>query len=323
MGYGQQGHIGISFQQTFGVQFVSSMHYFPFVSESINESIAELASENLSSRLDEPDAYEGAHEIAGDVVMDIHPVLIGKLFKAWSGQASLTEIASTGTFNQHIFTPRQDDWIDEVCALPPMSIEVYRDTGSAYLYYDMLLNQLALEIAQGAIYKCTASFIGAHFAWLAKSTTSYHTGSYFAWDVVSVSLAGTGVSDVSQLTVTCNNNLAAKSYLNLQKYAGRILRDGFRTVEVAGTMLLNGDTQARAYRARTQQRLVITATDPTTLFASHTEMVIDVPKMVYTEFPANIGGPGLIEVGFSGKGKYDATSGYAVQFSLKNVSPAY
>lgn len=321
MAYGQNGHIGISFQETFGVQFVSSMDYFPFVSESLNEAIGDVQSESLTARYDEPDDYEGMHEIAGDVVIEVHPHLVGKLFKAWAGQYS------GGTFQnscyKHIFCPAQADWIDERCALPTMSIEVYKDTGSAFLYYDMLLNQLALEISQGALYKATASFIGAHFAWLARSTPSYIPGSFFSWDVCSVSLAAAAVSDVSQLTITLNNNLVAKSYLDLQKYAGRILRDGFRSVEISGTMLLNGDTEARNYRNRTQQRLLISVTDPATVMGHHNQMIIDVPQMRYTEFPANVGGPGLVEVGFSAKGKYDTTSSYAVQFTLTNTTPAY
>ena len=44
--------------------------------EDIKES---LMSESLSSRLEEPDDYEGMHGIEGDVVMEVHPNMIGKL----------------------------------------------------------------------------------------------------------------------------------------------------------------------------------------------------------------------------------------------------
>ena len=321
MAYGQDGHIGISFQESFGTQYVSSMDYFSFISESFTENIESLMSESLQSRYDEPDDYEGMHGIEGDIVLEVHPHMIGKLLQAWAGQSS--ETAFVGSCYEHNFVPATADWEDGISALPPMSIEVYRDTGSAYLYFDCLLNQLVLEIAQGTLYKATASFIGAQFAWLAKSAPSYEAGSFFAWDTVSLSLAGSGVNDASQLTVTLNNNLAPKAFLDLKKYPSRILRDGFRTVEVAGTLLLDGDAQSRIYKARTQQRLVMTATDPTTVALGHNILEIDVPKMLYTEFPANIGGPGLIEVSFGAKGKYDATSSYAVQFTLVNTTPVY
>lgn len=321
MGYGQEGHIGICFQQSFGTAYTSSMDYLTFISESITENIEDLMSESLSTRIDEPDAYEGMHGIEGDIVMEVHPIVVGKLLKAWAGQSS--ESGYSGSCYEHNFVPRTSDWEDEVSALPPMTVEIYRDTGSAYQYFDMLLDKLAFDISQGTLYKMTASFIGAQFAWLAKSTPTYAAGSYFAWDTVSLSLAGAGISNASQVTVTCNNNLEAKAYLDGNNYPGRILRKDFRTIEVAGTMLLSGDAQARIYKARTQQRLVATATHPTTIMNGHNAIEIDIPKMLYTNFPANISGPGMIEVGFEARAKYDTTSDYSIQWTLTNTRVAY
>lgn len=320
MAYGQDGHIGISFQSSLGTANTSSMWYMPFVSETLKENIEDLLSESLSSRLEEPDPYEGMHSLEGDVVMEVHPHNIGVFLKAWAGQES---VSFTQSCYNHLFLPLTDDWDAEKAALPPMTIEVYRDTGSAYQYYDMLLNQLVFEISQGAIYRATASFVGAQFAWMQKTTPSYETGSYFTWDTVSVSLAGNAVSDVSELTVTLNNNLEGRAYLDGNKYHGRILRNDYRIIELSGTMLLSGDDEARNYKNRTNQRLLITATDPTTVMLAHNQLIIDVPQMRYTEFPANIGGPGLVEVGFTGKGGYDSTSSYAVQFTLVNTNDAY
>jgi len=321
MAYGQDGHIGMSFQDSFGTSNVDSMEYFCFISESITENIESLMAECLQSRYEEPDDYEGMHGIEGDVALEVHPQMIGKLLQAWAGQSS--ETAFVGSCYEHNFVPITDDWSESISALPPMSIEVYRDTGSAYLYYDMLLNQLVFEISQGTLYKATASFIGAQFSWIEKSVPSFEPGSFFAWDTLSLSLAGSAVDDASQITITLNNNLAPKAFLDLKKYPSRILRDGYRTVEVAGTLLLDGDAEARNYKNRAQQRFVMTATDPATVALGHNQLEIDIPKMLYTEFPVNIGGTGLIEVSFSAKGKYDITSSYAVQFTLVNTTPVY
>ncbi len=320
MGYGQDGHFGISFQESMGTSYTSSMDYFRFISESMTENIEELMSESLASRYEEGDDYEGMHGVEGDINGEVHPHSIGKMLKAWAGQES---VSFQGSCYSHLFVPRTTDWDEEKAALPPMSVEVYRDTGSAYLYYDAMLNNLSFEIAQNALLKYTGSFLGAQFSWLAKTTPSYDPGSFFAWDTVSVSIAGTAVSDVSNLTLTYANNLAGKAYLDGNKYPGRILRDDHRTVEISGTMLLNGDTEARNYKNRTKQRLLITVTDPTTVANAHNQLIIDIPKMLYTEFPPNIGGPGLIEVSFSAKGKYDSTSSYAMQFTLVNTVAEY
>jgi len=321
MAYGQDGHIGISFQDSFGTSNVDSFDYFPFISEGITEGIEDLVSESLASRYEEPDAYEGMHTIEGEIAMEVHPNLVGKLAKAWAGQSSQNSLV--GSCYQHLAVPLNSDWEEEKSALPPCTIEIYRDAGSAYQYYDMLLNSLTFEIAQGALYKCTAGWIGANFEWVDKTAAAFEAGSYYSWDVVSVSLGGAGVDDVSNMTVTLTNNLAGKAYLDGTKNYGRILRDGFRTIEIAGTMILSGDTEAKIFRARTQQALVLTAWDPATTAEGHNSFKIEVPKMRYTEFPANIGGVGLVEVGFSAKGDYDTTSEYAVQLTTVNTTAAY
>ncbi len=125
------------------------------------------------------------------------------------------------------------------------------------------------------------------------------------------------------MTITLNNALEGKAYLDGNKYFGRILRNDYRTIEITGTMLLVGDTEARNYKNRTTQRLLVTATDPTTVMDHHNQLVIDIPQMRYTEFPANIGGPNLVEISFTGKGGYDSTSSYAIQFTLCNTTDAY
>ena len=321
MAYGQNGHIGISFQDSLGTSNVDSMDYFPMVSESLTESIEDLLSESLSSRYEEPDSYEGMHAVEGDVVFEVHPHLIGKLCKAWAGQSTPTIVNSAYS---HLALPVTTDFIEGVAALIPMSIEVYKDTGSASLFFDCMLNTLAFEIAQGAFYKVTASIIGAQFAFIDKSTPSYDQSSFYTWDTASLSIAGTAVSDISQATITLNNNLAGKAFLDGKKYNSRILRDDFRTIEIAGTALLNGVSEVEAYKNRTQRRMVLTTTDPSTIMDNtHNSLEIDVPKMLYTDFPDNISGSGLIEVGFTAKGKYDTTSSYAVQLTAVNTTPAY
>jgi len=320
MAYGQEGHIGVGFQDSLGTANVDSFDYMPFISETLTENIEDLISESLSSRIEEPDPYEGMHANEGDIVMEVHPHNIGKFLKGWAGQES---VSYTQSMYSHNMVPISDDWDAEKSALQPLTIEVYRDTGSAYQYYDMLVNQLTFEISQGAIYRCTAGMIGAQFAWMAKTAPSYETGSYFTWDTVSVSLAGSGKDDVAEMTITLNNNLEGKAYLDGNKYFGRILRNDYRTIELSGTMLLVGDAEARIYRARTAQRLVITATDPTTVMLDHNRLEIDIPAMRYTAFPANIGGPNLVEISFDAKGGYDSTSDYAVQFTLTNTTAAY
>lgn len=321
MGYGQEGQIGIGFQDSYGTAETGSYHWFPFISESLNETIPELVSEGMRSRMEEGDSMEGFHEIAGDVIVPAHPILLGKLFKAWCHTTSYTTALGTSEYT-HTFMPAPDDFGD-LAATPPMTIEVYRDAGSAHQYYNILLNTLTLEIAHGTIIKATAGLIGGNFTKVAKNTASYLTGSEWTWDQASIQIAGSAVDELSTMTITFNNNLAAKGTLDGTKLPNRIKRDGFRTIEVAGTMLFVDDTEFDIYRNQTRQRHVITVEGQECASGFNTKLEIDLPSVFYTAFPPNISGPGLIEASFTGKAKYLSGSGTIGKFTLVNSLATY
>jgi hypothetical protein len=295
------------------------MEFIPFTNEDLSESIEDLRSEGLTSRLGPPDAYEGMHSIGGGFTTEVHPVNIGMLLNAWTGQES---VSFQGSAYSHLFLPSGADWDNEKSFRPPCTIEVFKDTGSAYLFYDMCCNALTFEIAQGTLYKATAAWIGANFSYSAKQTATYETGSYFTWDTCSVSLAGSAVDDISNLTITLTNNIEGKAYLDGTKNYGRILRNEAVSVEVTGTMLLNSDTEHRNFRNRTLQRLLITATDPTTVMNAHHQLILDVPKMKYTEFTAPTV-QGLVEANFTAMAEWDTTSDYHFQATLVNTRSAF
>ena len=321
MAYGMEGHLGIGFQTSYGTANVDSYHYFPLISESLNEAVPELISEGMRSRIDEGNNFEGFHEIAGDVVVETHPILIGKLIKAFCHITSYDATLVSSHYT-HEFMPAPDDF-DAMAAVPPMDIEVYRDAGSAHQYYDCLLNTLTLEIAHGSIIKATAGLIGGHAGKVAKTQPSYLTGSEWTWDQASIQIGGNAVDEASTMTITLNNNLVAKGTLDGTKLANRIKRDGFRTIELAGTMLFIDDTEFDLYRAQTKQRFVITVEGQACSSGYNTALEIDLPEVIYTAFPPNIAGPGQIEAAFTGKAKYCSGSGTAAKFTLVNTLATY
>jgi len=319
MAYGMKGHVGICFQQSYGTAYTSSMDYFPVISENLDESIGVLVSEGMTGRLEEGASYEGAHNVAGDIVTEVHPLLFPKLLKAWTNHASGTLVGSMWT---HVIAPNQADF-DDKCAVPPCTIEVYRDSGSAYQYSDMALNGLAVEIANGTIIKATASWVGGQFAWIEKSAPSYDTGSYYTWDSTSVSIGGAADDALRSLSVTMTNNIENTHTLNGTKYGSRVKRTGYRTMEISGTILFEDDTDAKLFRAFTRQEMILTATGATITGSQSNSIKIDVPSFLYTTYPAAIGGAGLIEVGFSGKAEYHTGSASMVEFTAVNTKAGY
>ena len=318
-GYGMDGHLGICEQQSGGVAYVASMDYMPIISEGLNESIEVLTSEEMRGRFEEGGHYEGMHNIAGDVVVDVHPLAVGKLLKFWFGQSSGT--AADSAFS-HSYKGVLGDF-GPLYAVQPLTIEVYRDVGSAFQYRDMLLNQLVFEWSAGALQRVTAGFVGGNFAWVAATSPSYDVGSYFPWDTTSLELGGAAIDYATQMTLTLNQNLVAKHTLNGSKFPSRIKRDGFRTAELAGSFLFEDAAQALQFRAQTGQALVITNVGETTATSYNNLLKFDIPSMVLTDFPVNIAGPGLIEVGWSGKAVYDTTSATLLETTLVNTVTEY
>jgi len=320
--YGMLGHIGIAMQTSFGTANISSFHYFPLISETLAENIQRLPNEGMAAgHIDEVPTYEGVHEIAGDVVVPVHPVLIGKFLKAWTGVASYAATAVASHYS-HVFWPDPGDF-DVFAAVPPMTVEVYRAAGSAHQYHDMLLNTLTIEIARGTMIKATAGLLGGKYAKVAKTGASYEVGSEWAWDQVSIQIGGNAIDELSNITITMNNNLAVRGMIDGVKTASRILREGKRRIEIAGTMLFIDDTQFDICTSATAQAFVITVAGQKCGSGYDTELEISLPQVVYDTFPVNIGGPGIIEAAFTAHAEYKVTSLGAMLCTLVNTLSTY
>lgn len=320
--YGMKGHLGISFQQSFGTAYTNSFHWIPILNESLKENIPLLISEGIRGRFEDGPSHEGPHDISGDITVEAHPILTGKLLTAWMGQSSGTLVESVYT---HEFQPKTTDF-DDMAAVPPMTIEVYRDAGSAHQYYDCLCNQLTVEIAHGAIVKNTLSIIGGKFSKVAKSTPSYLAGSEFTWDQTSISFQGSAdgaIDEVPSITLTLNNALEAKGTLDGTKTPNRIKRSGFRTATIAGTVIFINDNEFDHWRNNAEQRVVVTVTgqDVSSGYSGYIE--IDIPQMKYNDVPVNIGGPGMIEASFDGKCEYSSDSNTMIEITMQNTVPQY
>lgn len=319
MGYGTDSHLGICFQESFGTSYVSSFHYFPIISESLAEAIPELISEGNRGRYEEGPSYEGPHDITGDIVTDAHPILVGKLLKGWCGQSS--SVLATSHYT-HTFDPKTSDF-DKYAAVPPCTIEVYRDSGSGHQYYDCLVDALNIEIAHGQLVKLTASVKGGKFEKVAKTTPSYLSGSDYTWDQVSVAVGSAGtlaaVDEITSLVIACNNALEGKGTLDGTKTFNRIKRSGKRKIEISGVWGFEDDTQFDNFRNQVEQRMLVTITGQEVSSGYNAVMKIDLPAMRFNEYPVNIGGPGYIETSFKANAKYHSGSGTMATFTVVNT----
>ena len=315
-GYGMLSHVGISFQDSFGTANVGSMHYFKVINETLTHNIEFLKEEGMQGRFEEGDNYLGYETAEGEITIDAHPILVGKLLQAWTNAAS--NVTITGSCYNHVFVPATADF-DDLAAVQPMTIECYRDAGSAFMYYDVLADTLSFEIAQNAFVRVTMGVVGGKFAKMEKTTPSYLPGSNYTYDQASLSFGGAGVDEVVNMTINMQNNLEGKGTLDGTRTSNRVKRTDFRRMDIAGTILFTSQTEADKYANNTAQKIVATITGQAISSGYNSVLSFIMPRVPYTAFPPQIGGAGQIEVGFTGDVKYDAGSGHMTKITLVNT----
>ena len=318
MSYGTQGHLGISAQQSFKTA-TASFDYIPIISETLTTEIEQLMEEGMKGRFEEGNGHAGLLTVAGDIVFEPHPILMGHMLRGVTGQASGT--LTNSAYNWE-FLPVQADF-SAGCALPPFTLEVYRDNGSAWQFTDAIINALSVEIAGGTIIKATASVLARVSSLATKTTPAFPEGDPLDWDATSVSIAGAANGDLESAVLTIDNAVEGVGFLDTTKMHGKYLRSGLRTFGLSGTMDFCDQVQYGKFRDQTEQRFIFTITGPTVAQSYTNDTVFDMPKLRYTTFPVNMPGPGRISVGFEGNAKYDTTSSYAFRATMVNTRATY
>lgn len=83
MPQGNRGHIGIKKETTWGERVVGDNDVFlPFVSETLTPDIEDVVSAIQRGERDEPKSYQGQKDIAGDVVVEVHPKSFGHILRS-------------------------------------------------------------------------------------------------------------------------------------------------------------------------------------------------------------------------------------------------
>jgi len=320
MGYGIGGYLGMKEQSAFGTAATSPV-YIPFVSESLTENKNFLQIENIRGVYDAPNDVQGINNVTGDIVFEPHPIYVGHFLNSAVGNPTST---LTTSLYVHEFLPRQTDFSVD-CALTPYTLYLYKSVGSAYQIADACISALTIEITAGAILRCTATVHGRAYAKTAKATPSYIAADPFTWNQTSVQVAGAANGEFESATITIDNGLEGIPTLNASTSEGKILRNGYRTITVAGDQSFDTQLQEGKFRDETDQRFQFTVTGPTVV--GHTNQYeyldIDLPQVKYSTFAYPIGGAGRITASYEGKAQYNTTSSYAMRVTLANTLASY
>lgn len=327
MSFGTDGFLAISRQSSWGTN-TTSFHFIPFVSESIVTNKEVLMQETILDRYDEPNPLEGLETVEGDIVMELNPIDCGPFLHAACGSVHVTATLS-GKVWTHEFKLTQDRF-DEYAALTPYTAQVYKGVEQAFFFTDGQANTLEINVVAGAVVKMTVGMICRTTSLDTKATaTSYYNAEAFTWNQASFSLmvpssAAIAVSDFEEITFSLNNALSGVNLLDGTKRRGKIQRDGYREVRVSGTIDLPDLDEYDTFIAQTERKLLMTLRKPTAMSSGYYEtLTIDIPSFRYEAFPVNIGGPGRVTVGFTGRGVYNSGSAMTMLITLVNTKAAY
>lgn len=315
MTYAQRWNVGMGFQNSWdSVADTGSLHFIPIIEESVGINIPELADENMRGVFEEGDNYGGARTADGEISARAQAIPFGAML---SSIMERTAVSSVNGLTTHTFKPRATDF-DDFCANQPTTVYKYMQTGSAQQFYNMTGNMLELSIAHSELAMAKVGFIGGNYQQIANVAATYPTGKKFGWDVCSVTLGGSNIDYIRNLTVTMEENLEAVHTVNGSKYPWAIKRTDFRTIAVGGTLRFKDQTEYQAFLAQSEREMEINFMN-----VSSEVIRITLPTMLWNELKPVAGGPGAVEVSVSGKAKYSVNSAVSMQVTLVNTLGAY
>lgn len=317
-GYGALGFLGISKQNSF-LTATASLENYPIISEGLSTKIEQLYDEGMRGRFGEGPTFLGLETIDGDIAFEAHPIGLAHFLRGVTGVCSSATLAASGY--KHNFFPRQVDF-DTLTALPPYTVELYRGVGLSWQLTDTVFNKVSLEFSAGKLIRATFGAMARVSSLMTKSTPTFVAGNAWTWNVASISLAGAAVNNMSDITVTLDQQIEGISILDATRQRGRFLRTGFQQVRATGTMIFDNQSHYANFYSGSEMPLSIYLAGPGDA-GSYNTLLVDVPNFRFAEHPVAIDGPGRLNISFAADGKFNETSNYAIQFSLVNTRAAY
>lgn len=311
------GYIGLAKETNFGTA-VGATDYFEIMSENLSETIDRFPTRNAFGGFYEPDDYAGARRVAGDLVMAGNAISLGHLLKAAMNTISGSTVLSGFLYTSNFISTKSEFAVG--VAGQPYTLEVHRDVTSSHQYAGAILDKLTLGLAPNQDLRCTATWIAQAGTLIAKTTPTFPGSPTdpFTFETASLSIAGAATARWESFNMTVNNNLDGILALNASTNIARVRRRGPQEVRISGTLDFQDVTEYLQFKNQTELALKMNLTR-----ANSFNLLIDVPRFVYTTFPTGIPGRDRLTIGISGIARYSTTSGVAVAMALTNTKSNY
>lgn len=311
------GFVGIAKESTFGTP-VAATDYFEIMSENISLSIDRYPTRNAFGGFYEPDDMAGARRISGDLVMAANAVSIGHLLKAVFNSQSITTVLS-GSLWKTQFSTVKSEFADGVPS-QPYTLEVHRDVTSSHRYSGAIGNRLGLSVVPNQDLRATVGWIAKSPSLIARSAPTFPGSPRdpFAWDTTSIALDGSATARWESFNMTVNNNLTGILALNASTEIARMRRGGPQEIRIGGVLDFIDVAEYEDFRQQTERQLRVNF-----FRANSFNLLIDLPRFVYTTFPVGIPGRDRLTIGFDGMAKYSTTSGVVADIGLTTTKSNY
>lgn len=318
-GIGVFGHIGYNVEASYDTYKVAS-YFIEALSESLALKIDRFDIKNIMGKGSEPDDMAGLRHVEGDISFAGFPKPLGYFLNAVLG--SETVVATANSLGVVKFRQSVSGDYDGMRPLPSLCFEINRDVTSAFLISGCEVSKLVLACQPNQDLRVTASVIGKTLAMGAKTDAGsvYFPGSPsqpFAFDTASIQIYGAASAIFESFEVTFDNQLDPVAVLNNSNKINRTYRKGPPMVRVSATMEFNDLAEFGTFQQ--QSEFAITANFTR---AGSFGLMLNFPRVIFSEFPVNIGGRERILVKANMIARYDSSSG-TVEARLGGLQTSY
>ena len=338
---------------------LSGAQWTNFVSESIEHNLAEVQEGSITGYKAKPPSYKGVDNGQGEIQLEPNPNALGNFLRGVFGQSSGSLITNAGSWGansgnalnlpagygsnarpvmMHRFLPNQTAF-DDRTFLPPYSLMIYKDVGSAFVHMGTVFPSLELQIQAGQLAKSSVSMMSRQVTRFTRPSSVAALrnpgGRPWTWDQTSIQV-GPGVNSLASfakyqsLSIKFETPIEGVLLLDGTKQYGEFQANGFQTVDINGTMTFRDQAEYDTFVAYDAQFLRVTLTnvassfiigDPTS--ASYFQLAVDIPGLHYLSWSTPIQGPNRLTTTFKAKGEFDINSLYQIEVRLTNTTSAY
>lgn len=296
---GSQSVVGVSpFEATFGAATVVD-RFYEFVSESVTRENRILQSQGLRGGYLPRGGgrrVNTGHSAAGDLQLEVASKGFSRIMQ-WilGGTPTIVQQAATTAYlHTHVMGSllgRSANVQKQLRDSAGTEIETFHYRGTK-------VNTATFAIATDGILNLTLGLdTREERVDVAPAASSYLTSNLFHFQQAAITVAGSAVADVSDASITVNNNLNTdRRHLGNAGLKAEQVDNGFRSVSGTFTAEFSATTLYNLFAADTAAALVLTFTGPVIAGAFNEKVEITIPEIHLTGSTPTVGGPELISV---------------------------